>query len=252
MTEELLLKHISFPSIDQFRTVIMTVNQRCALKQITDKPTLTFAGTVKLHGTNASVVYNGINMYAQTRDTILSLEKDNAGFARWVGENTLWQETLEGILTAYQTTGFIGSADYEAERPHAKEAHTVAVYGEWCGGSIQKGVALNKLPKMFVVFGIKFLHAGMVKENGEMVPGQIGTWLMPWDLAVATDMLKGVGIPLHCIEDFPTWLIDIDFNEPVQSQNRLGELTLAIEQECPVGKHFGVSGVGEGLQPLTL
>jgi CxxC motif-containing protein len=27
----------------------------------------------------------------------------------------------------------------------------------------------------------------------------------------------------------------------------MGELCLAVENECPVGKHFGVSGIGEGL-----
>jgi hypothetical protein len=31
------------------------------------------------------------------------------------------------------------------------------------------------------------------------------------------------------------------------SQNSLVDLTIAVETECPVGKHFGVSGVGEGI-----
>ena len=34
---------------------------------------------------------------------------------------------------------------------------------------------------------------------------------------------------------------------PQYAQVEFEKLTLAIEDECPVGKHFGVSGVGEGL-----
>jgi hypothetical protein len=41
--------------------------------------------------------------------------------------------------------------------------------------------------------------------------------------------------------------MDIDFNNPQLSQNLLVDLTLAVEEECPVGKHFGISGVGEGI-----
>jgi hypothetical protein len=41
--------------------------------------------------------------------------------------------------------------------------------------------------------------------------------------------------------------MEIDFNYPELVQNKLGELTLAVEEECPVGKAFGFSGVGEGI-----
>jgi hypothetical protein len=41
--------------------------------------------------------------------------------------------------------------------------------------------------------------------------------------------------------------MDIDFNQPELVQNKLSELTLAVEAECPVAKAFGFSGVGEGI-----
>lgn len=41
--------------------------------------------------------------------------------------------------------------------------------------------------------------------------------------------------------------MEIDFNMPELSQNKLSELTIAVEEECPVGKAFGFSGVGEGI-----
>ena len=43
------------------------------------------------------------------------------------------------------------------------------------------------------------------------------------------------------IEDFQTWEMEIDFNYPELVQNKLGELTLAVEEECPIGKAFGFS-----------
>ena len=39
----------------------------------------------------------------------------------------------------------------------------------------------------------------------------------------------------------------MDFNVPELSQNKIIELTIAVEEECPVGKFFGVSGIGEGI-----
>jgi len=62
-------KHISYPKIVQFRNVVSNINREITYtgldeegKAIYDpsieKPTLTFKGTVKLHGTNASVCFN--------------------------------------------------------------------------------------------------------------------------------------------------------------------------------------------------
>lgn len=49
------------------------------------------------------------------------------------------------------------------------------------------------------------------------------------------------------IYDYKTWTIDIDFNDPQSVQNQLVEWTIEVENECPFGKAFGVSGVGEGI-----
>jgi len=101
----------------------------------------------------------------------------------------------------------------------------VAVYGEWCGGNIQKGVAINGLAKMFIIFGIKIDDV----------------WIeLPADFQDNENNI-------YNILQFPTYEMDIDFNNPELSQNKLIELTMAVEEECPVGKFFGVSGIGEGI-----
>ena len=107
----------------------------------------------------------------------------------------------------------------------------IVVYGEWCGGSIQKGVALNQLDKRWLVFGLKFMGEGGSE----------------WE---DTSVLKLFDFPLlsiYNINTFGKYEIDIDFSNPSLAQNKMIELVDAVEKECPIGKHFGVSGVGEGI-----
>jgi hypothetical protein len=95
---------------------------------------------------------------------------------------------------------------------------------------------------MFVIFGIK-----AVDNEGN------GTWL---DISDDKDALICCGCDednpnvvrnIYSIYDFPTYEIDIDFKFPEIAQNKMIEITEAVESECPVGKHFGVSGIGEGV-----
>jgi hypothetical protein len=203
-----------FPSIEQFRSVVRTVktqhdyqgkdeNGEAIYQHLSNYPTLRFQGTVKLHGTNAAVVHykDGRTEY-QSRERVLSLEQDNANFMMaMMGKN------LDFLFSDIEFNDYC------------------AVYGEWCGGNIQKGVALNGLPKMFVIFGIK------VDDEWVDLP----TWKY--------DNENGI----YNILQFPTYGVDIDFNNPERIQNKLIEDTLAVEDECPVGKFFGVSGIGEGI-----
>jgi len=102
----------------------------------------------------------------------------------------------------------------------------VVVYGEWCGKGIQKGVAISQVPRQFVVFAVRILG---------------GEWMNRAGIALT------IGDSLRCIYDYPTWELDIDFSKPEDAQNKLVKLTQAVEAECPVGKAFGVSGIGEGI-----
>ena len=64
--DKTIKRHVSMPSIEQFRTVIANINRQynfvgldengeAIYDQTLPKPVLTFNGTVKLHGTNAGV-----------------------------------------------------------------------------------------------------------------------------------------------------------------------------------------------------
>jgi len=220
---------IKFPSVDQFRNVIRHVqtHTRYAGKDENGEaiydasrplPTLKFRGTVKLHGTNAGIVYDNAtdSITYQSRERVLSLTQDNAGFML----NMMNHE--DKLLKAFRTMAF----------NHTPDLDKIAVFGEWCGQGIQKGVAVSELPKMFVVFAIKFTFTDGYFE-----------WV-----DIEGDEIEGTTIPnMFYIDDFPTWEIDVDFKYPEIAQNEMIKITEAVEAECPVGKHFGVSGIGEGV-----
>jgi hypothetical protein len=219
-----------FPSIEQFRSVVKQVKDTSSYvgqdeegKPIFDYtrklPTITFTGTVKLHGTNAAIGYSKQDgLWCQSRERILSIEKDNAGFAFWVESNKEYFESLLCDISA--TPDF-----YD----------TVIVYGEWAGGNIQKGVGVSELEKSFYPFTIEYLKDGVVVETSVQPYGEDDGWLANKELKI---------LP---ITRFETHLLDIDFNCPELVQNKLGEITEAVENECPVAKYFGVSGIGEGV-----
>lgn len=209
---------IKYPSIEQFRNVIRTVKARHDFKCKTEDgealyyhdspyPTLKFQGTVKIHGTNAGIVkYKDPSGFTdiefQSRERVLSLDSDNAGFALAMSGKNL---------------------DFLFEDIDFKEY--IAVYGEWCGGNIQKGVAVCQLPKMFVIFGCMVDGVWKDKEH------------------IRFDNEQAI----YNIHQFPRYDVEIDFNNPEAIQNTLIELTLAVEEKCPVGAYFGVNGIGEGL-----
>lgn len=203
-----------YSSIEQFRNVIREVKSihdfkgkdeegKAIYRHTENYPTLKFKGTVKLHGTNSSVVkYSDGRLEYQSRERVLSLEQDNAGFM-----SEMMPKDLSFLFNG------INFNDY------------CAVYGEWCGGNIQKGVAINGLPKMFVIFGIKADDKWL----------ELPAWLYSNENGI------------YNILQFDTFEVEIDFNNPKLVQNKIIEMTISVENCCPVGKFFGKDGVGEGI-----
>lgn len=220
-----------FPSIEQFRSVIKQVKDTSSYvgkdedgKPIFDYtrplPTITFTGTVKLHGTNAAIGYSKQGgLWCQSRERILSIEKDNAGFAFWVESN---KEYFEKLLCDI------------SDKPEFYD--TVLIYGEWAGKGVQKGVGISELDKAFYPFYLEYLDKGEVVEKAAFPYGEtIGNWLYNKEMSI------------YPIIVFDTYSIDIDFNCPELVQNKLAEITEEVENECPIAKCFGVSGIGEGV-----
>ena len=222
-------KCIKFPSIEQFRNVVRDIQLRHTYVGKDDNgnpvydvtktlPTLTFKGTVKLHGTNAGVSYNIVDdIWYQSRENIITPLKDNAGFATF-GESRkdLLVDMIENLASKNDVN---------------LQENSITLYGEWIGKGIQKNVAISELDKRFVIFGAK-----VSPFNEELV----SYWI---DYSNLRDEDNGI----YNILDSKMYEITIDFNNPLLSQNEIVDLTLEVEQECPFAKMFGVTGIGEGI-----
>lgn len=225
---------IPFPSIEQYRNVVKSVETRCKYHG-ESLPVLRFHGTVKLHGTNASVLYDtGSNTFwAQSRNNIITPEKDNEGFARFAYEHREQLIELARVLGEYSTRML---------------TPLIAIYGEWCGQGILGGTAIAKLPKMFVIFGARVVTPEMITE---LKDGQeLGGWVSAPELMGAWAQWResNLGVEnVRCIEAFRTYETLIDMANPGLKSNDLGALTLEVEQRCPVAYELGVDGVGEGI-----
>lgn len=216
------MKHYNFGSIEQYRNICKQIKMEAEYQgkdadgnaiynPNAPKPTLTFTGTVKLHGTNAAVVYSKEHgLYAQSRERVLSIESDNAGFAFYVESNREYFEKVYGQALEDQNLD------------------ALVVYGEWAGGNIQKGVGICNIEKQFYPFLCKHIY-----RDTEY------SFIPYWE---ATPESKE-----YPVTAFQTFTLDIDFNHPEIVQNELIRITEEVERECPVAKHFGHSGIGEGV-----
>lgn len=224
-------KHISYPKIGQFRNIVKDINSQASFVGLDEngeaiidntlpKPTLLLEGKVKVHGTNAGVSYNyAKGLWAQSRNRILTVDSDNYGFAFFVeSKKQLFKDYLEALSEYFQIDLNI---------------FTISVYGEWAGEGIQKAVGVSKLPKAFYIFGAKVSKIG----DEDFKSYWIGTLLF-----------ERREESIYNLDCFQKYALEVDFNNPEISQNKLIEITEAVEKECPVAKELGIpNGIGEGV-----
>lgn len=222
MEQPTCIKHVSYPSIGQFRNTIRAVvsqarfvgvdeNGDAIINPLVPLPVLTYRGTVKLHGTNAAIGRRLVmdpsidEIWFQSRERIITPAKDNMGFA-----SKYYGQPLEKLLF-----------------DKLPEGEEVIVFGEWCGQGIQSTVGIGRLPKMFVVFDVRI----------------DGVWQ-------SKEVVQSVGckeLNIFNIYDYHTEEVDIDFAFPENIQNKLVDLTTKVADRCPVAHAFGVEGIGEGI-----
>ncbi|QGZ16363.1 RNA ligase 2 [Erwinia phage Hena1] len=226
-----MTKPIKYPSTSQLRQVVRTVKESLTFDGIDSDGNIKrktpedwvvpYFGTVKLHGTNGSIVfYSDDEIVYQSKERVLGIGDDNQGFmARMIHIDH--KRLLDQVRYICETRGV------EFKFP-------VEVAGEWAGRGIQKGVALNEVDPFFAIFRIA---VGKDEHDSLM-------WLPPAFLMGLT--MADVDRVFNIL-DFGFWMLDIDFSQPELFTNGLIEVTQKVEEECPAGKKFGVSGIGEGV-----
>tara|TARA_B100001063_G_scaffold227047_2_gene237153 strand:- start:3217 stop:4239 length:1023 start_codon:yes stop_codon:yes gene_type:complete len=183
---------------------------------------VSFTGTVKLHGTNASIVkhedgeisfHSKSNCLATYKDGDFTLKNDNYGFAQAM------HQRIEEVLCVLRR------AEKVLKESYGVVAYPLKLSGEWCGQGIQKGVGISYLNKRSLfLFGLHSNATGWVTNQ------------MLYDLTTPDSHEEG----LYSITDFGVFSIDIDFNLPELSQAELEQLTLGVEERCPVSNQLGL------------
>jgi hypothetical protein len=207
-----------FPSIIQYSGVVKHIRAQCHFNSL-PLPVIEFSGSIKAHGTNSGIGFapDG-EVWFQSRERLISFESDNAGFAAFGEQNQeLWKTIYKKICDDQQL-----------------EHDQLYIFGEWLGGNIQKGVALNQIQeKKFGIFEMVFVKG---EETFTIDP-------IPYH-----EFINGL-LPNVVVLDaiVPPLTLSIDFSAPHLVQNYLLEETMKVEAECPIGKFYGFSGIGEGI-----
>lgn len=224
---------IKYPSTNQFRQVIHNVMNTLSFGGVDEngntkrkllspeETTLTYVGTVKLHGTNASIVfYSEDDFVIQSKERIITPENDNANFAKWCLSRNI--------------NDLLNQVKWVCEQHEVNFEFPVEIAGEFAGRGIQKGVAIAETLPFLAIFGVA---VGRKKSGMNWLP---------------VTYTVGMGLPqdrIYSIFDFGCWYLDIPFHEPEAVQNGLASLTKSVEDNCPAGKFFNVKDntVGEGI-----
>lgn len=233
-------KLIKMPSIVQFNQIVSNIIRNYnyvgldefgnpIYDQTIKKPVINFTGSIKLHGTNASVCYNNEKgFWVQSKGNIITPESDNAGFA-------FFAETKKEILIEI-------IKNISIKENVSLDDNTITIYGEWCGTGVQKNVGISQIPKSLFIFGIKI--SSNTDVDDELVP--LSRWVESNGYSSNEDRIFNLG-------DYKTYDIEVDFSRPDIAQNKMVELTLEVERECPVSKTFGIDeGIGEGIVWKTM
>lgn len=253
----------SFPEIGQFRHVVANITHRATYTgQSPDdeplydatrpKPTLTFYGLTKLHGTNCGVRFelegvqagplrstDVVRYTAQSRERVLSVANDNFGFCAW----TMAPTGQKSMSTLGQLAWFFAGSYPGVVRDNIQ---AITVYGEWCGPGINGKTGIGQLPTRWVLFGavVELADGSEFWLNMEKLAE---AWKLQVEIIHHDAVANGEFAPLYFISDFARWRVSIDFNHPELALDDLERLTLAVEEVCPVAAALGGSGIGEGI-----
>lgn len=211
-------EHLRFPSIESYKSF-----EKDLLKELpTEQQKLTLVGTVKLHGTHADIVYRKrriendlFDVYYQSRNRVLSKEEDNCGFVAFMEKVS--PTDLMGLFTSIESI---------YKNTSSENITTLMISGEFCGGRIQKRVAISQLEKMFVIFSLKINDRWMDMESFGRISLE----------------------PKRIYNIQRSWVYIEEYTPGCEKiVQRLTDITDRVEKECPFGKSFNVSGLGEGI-----
>lgn len=207
------------PQLVRWASIENLYNIRKEISEYDSLRKIKYRGKIKLHGSNFAVsIFPNGDIVTQSREQIITPEKDTYGFYKWVNDQKEYWSNLK------------------------TDTHMV-VFGEFCGKGINKGCAIHELEKkVFCVFAIQynrpqgsFLEVNPITIFETLGSNNKDVFVIPFYGPVLT------------LNYFDTE----DLKKQVEVIN---DMVATVEKEDPYVKYqFGISGVGEGLVyfPLT-
>lgn len=205
------MEHISFGSVESLHNKVKQANKRY-------HPEQRFLVKPKLHGTNASIVIETGLVYAQSRKNVITPEKDNAGFAKWV-------DALN-----------IDTAD-------APIGTTFILYGEWGGQGIQKDDAVTQIgKKAFFPICVRIIYSDGV-ELVEHEPDRVQFYA---DELFGMEDNPDVHVIPIMAELYISFSGDVEHLQAVETT--VNSMVAQFEEIDPyINSMFGVEAPGEGV-----
>lgn len=194
-----------------------------------------FANDILVHNSNAGICFSEADgIWAQSRENIITVEKDNAGFAFFVEQNK------NVFISIIEDLAKIHNIDLNK--------NIISLYGEWAGGNIQKNSALSGCEKQFIIFQAFKVSPLEPSEDEKAI------WFETCREVTLIESTQKLWIDstenkIFNIMNFKNWSFEIDFNSPEKSINDIIKLVQeVIEPSSPLGKEFGKDeNVGEGV-----
>ena len=217
--------HIAYKKIGSFKDVIKNITYKARFIGYDNKkqpildntiklPTIVFTGTVKIHGTNASVCWQSTT-------------------------NKIWYQSRKQIKRQghYNFVKHMSNVDfgeiYKKVYDQLSSKHRrciVTIFGEWGGKNIHNcNVGIEKLPRKFYIFGIKITASEGPYFNSFYMHDDFVKSIQHKDDRVDN------------IFNYKNFKHAIDFNNS-DTFFKIKELTEEVEKECPVA-----GGIGEGI-----
>lgn len=207
--------HKSWPDISLFYVIRKYINEYNIPQKV-----YKYKSKIKLDGTNAGIqVLSDGNVVAQSRTSIITVNDDNMGFARWVDSQKQYWTSL-------------------------KSTDNITIFGEWAGAGIQKRCSISKIDKkVFCVFAVLVENESQTQKyvfDPEEIAKILGN--KPSDVFI---------LPWYGNE------ISIDFTSSESTQQSADVINKIVEdvEACDpwVKDTFGIEGLGEGvvMYPVT-
>lgn len=256
-----MIDRIKYHSTGQFRNAIRNVRQ---IQTYTGQDkngnpmynpdlakSVKYTGTVKLHGTNASVIFHEDGKLSfHSKEKTLAVYDEFGELHRFTDNEGFAFHFSNSKSDAFnQLCSVLSKACAISRDLYGEIVFPIKLSGEWAGQGIQKGVAINGLPKAFYIFGMKIGDTVISVDHGVNVEsGWLPiSWLNELMPKCNEDLKKVNECGIYVITQFPTYEITIDPNNPIDSQQQLIDITNEVEACCPVAKQRDVTGVGEGV-----